>query len=81
MNFGAAMLCSMPPSASPGSAAGSGMRCGNGCSGPMKPIQYTADVIAHHGVLENGVHFLQKPFSMKHLAARLREALGGAMDP
>jgi two-component system, cell cycle sensor histidine kinase and response regulator CckA len=37
---------------------------------------YTADVIAHHGVLNEGVHFIQKPFSMKDLAARVREALG-----
>ena len=36
---------------------------------------YTADVIAHHGVLEEGVHFLQKPFSRKDLAAKVREAL------
>jgi two-component system, cell cycle sensor histidine kinase and response regulator CckA len=25
---------------------------------------YTADIIAHHDVLENGVNFLQKPFSL-----------------
>ena len=36
---------------------------------------YTADVIAHHGVLDEGVHFIQKPFSMKDLAAKVREAL------
>ncbi|MEI6519513.1 MAG: PAS domain S-box protein, partial [bacterium] len=36
---------------------------------------YTADVIAHHGVLEDGVNFLQKPFSMKDLSARIRETL------
>ena len=33
---------------------------------------YTADVIAHHGVLEEGVQFIQKPFSMKELAAKVR---------
>lgn len=37
---------------------------------------YTADVIAHQGVLDKGVHFLQKPFSMQDLAAQVREALG-----
>ena len=37
---------------------------------------YTADVIAQHGVLDEGVHFLQKPFSMQDLAARVRQALG-----
>ena len=36
---------------------------------------YTADVIAHHGVLEEGVHFIQKPFSTQSLAAKVREVL------
>ena len=36
---------------------------------------YTDDVIADHGVLEEGVHFLQKPFSHSELAVRVREAL------
>ena len=36
---------------------------------------YTANVIAHRGVLEDGVHFIQKPFTMLDLAARLREAI------
>jgi FixJ family two-component response regulator len=36
---------------------------------------YTADVIAPHGVLEEGVHFIQKPFSMQVLAAKVREVL------
>jgi YesN/AraC family two-component response regulator len=36
---------------------------------------YTADVIAHHGVLDEGVHFIQKPFTSKELAARLKEVL------
>jgi two-component system cell cycle sensor histidine kinase/response regulator CckA len=36
---------------------------------------YTADVIAHQGVLDEGVHFIQKPFSKKDLAARVSEAL------
>ena len=36
---------------------------------------YTANVIAHHGVLEAGVRFMQKPFSTKEIAARVREAL------
>jgi CheY-like chemotaxis protein len=38
---------------------------------------YTADVIAHHGVLDKGVNFIQKPFSGKELAAKVREALEG----
>jgi PAS domain S-box-containing protein len=36
---------------------------------------YTANVIAHHGVLDPDVHFIQKPFSMETLAAKLRETL------
>lgn len=36
---------------------------------------YTADIIAHHGVLDEGVHFIQKPFSFANLAAKVREAL------
>jgi len=36
---------------------------------------YTANVIAHHGILDEGVHFLQKPFSRKELALKVREIL------
>ncbi|MBI5832193.1 MAG: PAS domain S-box protein [Armatimonadetes bacterium] len=36
---------------------------------------YTADVIARHGVLEDGVHFLQKPFSRAALLGKVRESL------
>jgi PAS domain S-box-containing protein len=36
---------------------------------------YTADVIAHHGVLDKGVQFIQKPFSVQTLAAKVREVL------
>lgn len=37
---------------------------------------YTSDIIAHHGVLDDGVHFLQKPFGLDALSAKLREVLG-----
>jgi two-component system, cell cycle sensor histidine kinase and response regulator CckA len=36
---------------------------------------YTANVIAHHGVLDKGVHFIQKPFAGADLIAKVREAL------
>jgi FixJ family two-component response regulator len=36
---------------------------------------YTANVIAHHGVLETGVCFLQKPFCTKQMAVKVQEAL------
>ena len=36
---------------------------------------YTANVIVHNGVLEDHVHFIQKPFSIKNLAVKIREAL------
>jgi CheY-like chemotaxis protein len=36
---------------------------------------YTSNVIAHRGVLEEGVHFIQKPFSLKELAAKIRQAM------
>jgi len=38
---------------------------------------YTADIIAHQGVLDAGVHFIQKPFTREVLTAKLREALDG----
>ena len=36
---------------------------------------YTADVIAHHGVLDEGVQFISKPFSIEDLARRVRVVL------
>jgi PAS domain S-box-containing protein len=39
---------------------------------------YTADIIAHHGVLDAGVQFVQKPFSKNTLATRVRETLAGS---
>ncbi len=38
---------------------------------------YTADVIAHHNVLEETVHFVQKPFTIEALSDKVREALAG----
>jgi len=36
---------------------------------------YTADVIAHQGVLDEGVCFIQKPFTQKELAEKVQQAL------
>lgn len=36
---------------------------------------YTANVIAHHGVLDEGVRFIQKPFSRRDLAIMVRKVL------
>ncbi len=36
---------------------------------------YTADAIAHHGVLDRDVHYIQKPFTMLDLADAVRRAL------
>ena len=37
---------------------------------------YTDEAIAHHGVLETGAEFIQKPFSPWQLAAKVRMVLG-----
>ena len=36
---------------------------------------YTTDVIAHQGVLEEGVNYIQKPFSLKEAAIKVRDVL------
>jgi PAS domain S-box-containing protein len=45
-----------------------GMRC-------LFMSGYTANVIVHQGILEEGVHFIQKPFSMNDLSVRVRKVL------
>jgi len=37
---------------------------------------YTANVIAHRGVLDDGVDFLSKPITHDQLADKVREILG-----
>jgi PAS domain S-box-containing protein len=36
---------------------------------------YPADVVAHSGVLDEGLHFIQKPFSIRALAEKIRDIL------
>jgi len=38
---------------------------------------HTANMIAQRGVLDEGMNFIQKPFSMKDLAAKVRDAVIG----
>jgi PAS domain S-box-containing protein len=50
-------------------------------SRPNVKILYTSgyadNAIVHHGVLDPGTHFLQKPFSLKTLSHKVREVLDG----
>ena len=41
---------------------------------------YTDNIIAERGMLAPGTAFLQKPFSPRHLAAKVREVLDGAVQ-
>ena len=44
----------------------------------IKPIfmsGYTSNVIAHHGVLDEGIVFVQKPLELNNLAKKIRKAL------
>ena len=36
---------------------------------------YTANVVVHRGVVDAGTHFLQKPFTLQQLAAKVHETL------
>ncbi|OGS12024.1 MAG: hypothetical protein A2234_05230 [Elusimicrobia bacterium RIFOXYA2_FULL_58_8] len=41
---------------------------------------YTDDEIAQHGVLEPGISFIYKPFTIEALSLKVREVLDGPAD-
>jgi len=42
---------------------------------------YSADIIAKHGVLEEGIHFMEKPFTLREVALKVRQALDAKPPP
>jgi len=41
---------------------------------------YPADVIAHRGLVDEGLHFIQKPFSLPNFAVKVRDALDSGVN-
>jgi two-component SAPR family response regulator len=39
---------------------------------------YTNSAIVHHGILEEGMNYIQKPFTLEALARKVREVLDSA---
>ncbi len=40
---------------------------------------YTADIVASHGIIESGIHFIQKPYPVQEIVKRVREVLDTLM--
>ena len=51
-----------------------------GCCPELKLLfttGFTRNAVVHNGVLDHGVNFLAKPFTIDQLATKLREVLDG----
>jgi len=65
-------------------------KCGNEIAGEIKRDRpgikvlfssgYTGDVVAQQGALDPTIPFLQKPFTPRTLAVKVREALDGSAE-
>jgi DNA-binding response OmpR family regulator len=42
---------------------------------------YTDEAIVHHGILDSGIDFIQKPFSERALAQKIRDVLDTVLTP
>ena len=36
---------------------------------------YSEDLVAHHGVLDSGIHYIEKPYSVHALSRKIRQVL------
>jgi two-component system, cell cycle sensor histidine kinase and response regulator CckA len=41
---------------------------------------YTNNAIVHHGVLDDGINFIQKPFAINDLDKKIDEVLNGSLN-
>jgi hypothetical protein len=42
---------------------------------------YTDEAIVHHGVLDEGLAFIHKPFSAEQIVRKIREVLDAELPP
>jgi two-component system, cell cycle sensor histidine kinase and response regulator CckA len=61
-----------------GAALAAHLKTTRPCAGVLYMSGYTDQILGHHGVLEPGTHFVQKPFTFDGLLRKVREALGGS---